>query len=114
LSTDAEEIALALCVRCQNMRRAGQLPVEMLLQQWYYGLGRRDSPEEVLHLLQVILTCLGCGETLHPGWAERSPSGGPFAPRRMPDGSIVVSCSVCRRANVLEGRGGQLIAVRLW
>lgn len=115
LSTESQEVSLVLCTRCQNMRRAGQLPVELLLQQWDYSLGRTDSPEEMFLFHQVILTCLGCGATLHP---ERDPErallGGPGAPRRMPDGSIVLSCTTCARANVLERRSGQLVAVRLW
>ncbi len=116
LSTDAQEIELPLCGRCQDMRRAGQLPVEMLLQQWCYSLGRQDASEEVLLFHQVVLACLGCGEPLHAAGEAAEPlrPSGPGAPRRMPDGSIVVSCSTCERANVLEGRGGQLVAVRLW
>ena len=107
---------LPLCESCQEMRRAGQLPIELLLQQWYYGLGHRELPEDMFFLHRVILTCLGCGAILHSGAdsADELEASGASSPRRMPDGSIVMSCPACERANVLEGRGGQLITVRLW
>ena len=107
---------LPLCEGCQEMRRAGQLPIEMLLQQWYYSLGRRDLPGDLFFFHRVVLHCLGCGSVLHSGEgaADGAQEESLSSARRMPDGSIVFSCPSCDRANVLEGRGGQLVTVRLW
>lgn len=116
LRTESEEVALPLCEGCQEMRRAGQLPIEMLLQQWYYSLGRRDLPGDLFFFHRVVLDCLGCGAVLHSGAdaEDGARNDSSDSARRMPDGSIVLSCPSCERTNVLEGRGGQLVTVRLW
>lgn len=113
--TPTDDVALPLCRSCQELRQAGQLPVELLLQQWLYGLGGREDIDPFQDTL-VSLACLGCGSQL--GALTTVAAG--VAPlvltelRRMPDGSTVVPCPTCRRTNVLESRFGQLVAVRLW
>jgi hypothetical protein len=59
---------------------------------------------------------LGCDSEL-ASLPTVSPGAGALLParsRRMPDGSTAVPCAKCGRTNVLEGRSGQLVAVRLW
>ena len=105
-----------LCRSCQALRQEGQLPVELLLQQWRYGGGgREDAGSPLQHSVR---------EPGVPGLrrdlTSLSAVSGGAAPlifpdsRRLPDGSLAVPCPTCRRTNVLEGRGGQLVAVRLW
>ena len=113
--TATDDISLPLCRACQELRQAGQLPVELLLQQWLYALGALEELDPFQDTL-VTLVCLGCGaqlgnlSTVAVGAAQLM-----FADsRRMPDGSTVVPCVKCRRSNVLESRYGQLVAVRLW
>jgi hypothetical protein len=114
--TATRDVSLALCRSCQTLRQGGQLPVELLLQQWSYEGGGREDRGNPLLDVYVSLACLGCGTAL----ATLSRVNVGAAPlvfpdsRRMPDGSIAVPCRECQRTNVLEGRGGQLIAVRLW
>ena len=113
--TATEDVSLPLCRACQELRQAGQLPVELLLQQWLYGQGGREDVDPFQDTL-VSLACLGCGSqlgaltTVAAGVARLVLSES----RRMPDGSTVVPCPTCRRTNVLESRVGQLVAVRLW
>jgi len=113
--TATDDISLPLCRACQELRQSGQLPVELLLQQWLYGLGARDEVDPFQDTL-VTLVCLGCGSqlgsltTVAAGAVQLMFSDS----RRMPDGSTVVPCPGCRRTNVLESRFGQLVAVRLW
>lgn len=113
--TATDDVSLPLCRACQELRQSGQLPVELLLQQWLYGLGVRDEVDPFQDTL-VTLVCLGCGSqlgnltTVSAGAAQLMFSDS----RRMPDGSTVVPCPGCRRTNVLESRFGQLVAVRLW
>ena len=60
----------------------------------------------------VRLDCLGCGACFAPGLGG---SGEEIASaNRLPDGAISTECRECNRTNVLERRGGQLVAVRLW
>ncbi|MEO6463461.1 MAG: hypothetical protein ABIP29_10345 [Candidatus Eisenbacteria bacterium] len=112
----ASDHALPLCRSCQSLRQAGQLPVDLLVQQWSYAhsgatAGHSGEPDEIL----VRLDCLGCGGSLsqldRPG-----ASGSVDAPqaRRLPDGSLTTECLDCQRTNVLERRGWQMVAVRLW
>ena len=114
--TATGEMSLRLCHSCQSLRQAGKLPVELLLQQWYYEEGQREAPEDVFTGHQISLLCLGCDSAL-----AALPTVNPGADtlllansRRMPDGSTVVPCATCGRTNVLEGRSSQLVAVRLW
>jgi ribosomal protein S27E len=116
LHTSTEDITLPLCRSCQGLRQEGQLPVELLLQQWVYASGQRDDTGTVFEHLYVSLACLGCGSPL-AALSVVNPGAAPLvlaASRRLPDGSTVVACPHCQRTNVLEGRGGQLVAVRLW
>jgi len=114
--TATEDITLPLCVSCQSLRQEGQLPVELLVQQWLYSSGQRQDTGDPFRNLFVSLACLGCGSPL--GALSTVAAG--VAPlvlaesRRLPDGSTVVPCPRCRRTNVLQSQGGQLVAVRLW
>ena len=104
------------CSAGRVRRQEGQLPVELLLQQWSYGRGGREDAGSPLQHLYVSLACLGCGATLTSLSAVSAGAAPLIFPdsRRLPDGSLAVPCPNCRRTNVLEGRGGQLLAVRLW
>ncbi len=105
----ADDHRLPLCTRCQGLRQAGQLPVDLLVQQWTYALkGPTEAPGEADFML-VQLDCLGCGAR----FATAGTTEGAAA-SRMPDGSLSTECLDCHRTNVLERRGGQLVAVRLW
>lgn len=116
IHTATEDVTLPICRSCQALRQGGQLPADLLLQQWSYSKGGREDPGGPFKNLYVTLSCLGCGTALT---ALSMVSAG-VAPlvfadsRRLPDGSIAVQCAGCHRTNVLEGRGGQLVAVRLW
>ena len=116
LRTQSVVTELPVCPNCQSLRQEGQLPVELLLQQWYYSQDRQDIPDNLFEHHQIGLVCLGCESPLAP-----LPTVNPGASqlvlknsRRMPDGSVVVPCGDCQRTNVLEGRSSQLVAVRLW
>lgn len=115
--TQTEDFDLPLCRSCQGLRQEGQLPVELLLQQWLYAAGHREGDSTgIFRSLYVSLSCLGCGAPL-AALSQVNPGAAPLvlaASRRLPDGSTVVPCPKCQRTNVLEGRGGQLVAVRLW
>lgn len=114
--TATAEVSILLCRSCQRLRQGGKLPVEMLLQQWYYSQGQREAPVDLLAGHQVSLLCLGCDTEL-ASLPTVNPGAGPLMlanSRRMPDGSTVVPCAKCGRTNVLEGRSSQLVAVRLW
>jgi hypothetical protein len=107
----SDDHRLALCTRCQGLRQSGQLPVDLLVQQWTYARkGPVDAPGDVNFML-VRLDCLGCGARFAPG-----SSGGEeiASANRLPDGALSTECPQCNRTNVLERRGGQLVAVRLW
>ena len=111
-----DDIALPLCEACQGLRQAGQLPVELLVQQWLYGVGRREDAGNPFRLVYVSLSCLGCGTLMGPRATVREGVVEAEFPvsRRLPDGSIAAPCETCGRTNILEGRGPQLVAVRLW
>jgi hypothetical protein len=116
LHSATDDVALPLCEVCQGLRQAGQLPVELLVQQWLYGVGRREDAGDPFRLVYVSLACLGCGTLMGPRATVREGVVEAEFPvsRRLPDGSIAVPCATCGRTNVLEGRGAQLVAVRLW
>ena len=106
-----DDHALPLCRSCQSMRQAGQLPVELLVQQWSYAhsgasAGHTGEPDEVF----VRLDCLGCGDAL----ARIGPLPPGLDARRMPDGSLTTECGTCQRTNLLHRRGRQMVAVGLW
>lgn len=107
-----DDHALPLCRSCQGMRQAGQLPVDLLIQQWAYAhsgaiAGHSGEPDEVL----VRLDCLGCGGSLSQ--LDRPAVDAPQV-RRLPDGSLTTECLACQRTNLLERRRRQMVAVRLW
>ncbi len=116
IHTSTEDVTLLLCRSCQALRQGGQLPADMILQQWLYDKGGREDLGNPFKNLYVSLTCLGCGAALTE-LAMVSAGAAPLVfadSRRLPDGSTAVPCPQCQRTNVLEGRGGQLVAVRLW
>jgi hypothetical protein len=111
-----DDHALPLCHSCQSLRQGGQLPVDLLVQQWAYAhsgarAGSSGEPDEIL----VRLDCLGCGDRLSAidGPATSGGAGAPDA-RRLPDGSLTTECLHCQRTNLLQRRGRQMVAVRLW
>jgi hypothetical protein len=121
-----EDHRLPLCESCQDLRRNGQLPTEMLVQQWVYARSavRAEESGEVEGVL-VQLDCLGCGSVFSrfalptaaqpaPGLGNMGQAGAAQAASRLPDGSLSAVCPECQRTNVLERRGSQLVAVRLW
>lgn len=111
-----DDHALPLCRSCQSLRQAGQLPVDLLVQQWSYAhsgatAGHTGEPDEIL----VRLDCLGCGGSLSQ--LDRAGTTGDVSAsqaRRLPDGSLTTECLACQRTNVLERRGRQMVVVRLW
>jgi len=112
LSGFDEDWQLPICRACQGMRQSGQLPVELLVQQWAFGRsGGRAGAVGELELVVIQLDCLGCGGGFRatPG----DPPGSVMA-QRMPDRSMTTVCAGCGRTNVLERRRGQLVAARLW
>lgn len=111
-----DDHALPLCRSCQSLRQAGQLPVDLLVQQWSYAhsgatAGHSGEPDEIL----VRLDCLGCGGSLSQlGRPGTSGGVGASQARRLPDGSLTTECLACQRTNVLQRRGQQMVVVRLW
>jgi hypothetical protein len=112
----SDDHPLPICRSCQSLRQAGQLPVDLLVQQWSYAQsgpasGHSGEPDTML----IRLECLGCGQMLstldRPGSAA---GAGEVDARRLPDGSLITECGACQRANLLERRGQQMVAVRLW
>ena len=107
-----DDHALPLCRSCQSLRQGGQLPVDLLVQQWSYAhsgasAGVTGEPDEIL----VRLDCLGCGGSL----SQIGLSGlAALDARRLPDGSLSTECGTCQRTNLLHRRGRQMVAVRLW
>lgn len=106
---------LPLCRACQGLRQGGQLPVDLLVQQWAYArsgarAGHSGETDEVV----VRLECLGCGDPLAP--LDRAADLGDAIPdaRRLPDGSLTTECPACQRTNLLQRRGQQMVAIRLW
>jgi rubredoxin len=112
LSGFDEDWELPICRACQAMRQNGQLPVDLLVQQWAFGRsGDRVGAVGELELVVIHLDCLGCGAAFRP--AAGDPAGSVLA-QRMPDRSMTTVCPGCGRTNVLERRRGQLVAARLW
>ena len=116
LETLLEDHHLPLCGSCQSLRQAGQLPVDLLVQQWSYAhsgaaAGHSGEPDELL----VRLDCLGCGGSLSRlGSGGAGAGDGGLDARRLPDGSLTTECGSCQRTNLLQRRGRQMVAVRLW
>jgi hypothetical protein len=112
----SDDHSLPLCRSCQSLRQGGQLPVDLLVQQWTYEhsgprAGHSGEPDEIV----VRLECLGCGDPLAPLDGAASPGGVPASEvRRLPDGSLTTECAACQRTNLLQRRGRQMVAVRLW
>ena len=105
-----EDYTLPLCHSCQSMRQSGQLPVDLLVQQWAFARsGEQAAATGELEQVVIQLDCLGCGGGFRPASAP-----GTVDAQRMPDGSISTVCPSCRRTNVLARRGGQLVATGLW
>jgi len=111
----ADDHALPLCRACQSMRQEGQLPADLLVQQWVYTRSGPSAAGGELEQVLVRLECLGCGDPLaRPGGATTSGGAGGSDARRLPDGSLTTECGQCQRTNLLSRRGPQMIAVRLW
>ena len=107
-----EDYSLPLCRSCQSMRQSGQLPVDLLVQQWAFARsGEQAAATGELEQVVIQLDCLGCGGGFRPA---SSTAPGTVDAQRMPDGSISTVCPSCRRTNVLARRGGQLVATGLW
>jgi hypothetical protein len=112
LSGMDEDYELPICRSCQAMRQSGQLPVDLLIQQWAFARsGEAAISSGELDMVTIQLDCLGCGGGFRPASAEAPAS---VLAQRMPDGSISTVCPACQRTNVLERRGGQLVAAVLW
>ena len=63
----------------------------------------------------IRLDCLGCGAAFQFDDATAGASSATgAAAQRMPDGSLSMVCSWCKRTNLLERHGDQLVTVRLW
>jgi len=113
-----EDWKLPVCRSCQSLRQNGQLPVDLLVQQWAYSRSGERAPYTAEYDMVLIrLDCLGCGAAFQFGDATVGGIGGPGAgafAQRMPDGTLSMVCSWCGRTNLLERHGDQLISVRLW
>jgi hypothetical protein len=110
LSGFDEDYELPLCRSCQSMRQSGQLPVDLLVQQWAFARSG-EGAAAILEDVVIQLDCLGCGGGFRPATGD---APGTVDAQRMPDGSISTVCPSCQRTNVLERRGGQLVATGLW
>jgi hypothetical protein len=112
LAGSDEDWRLPICRSCQSLRQGGQLPVELLVQQWAFSRSGEESvATSELELVVIQLDCLGCGGVFRPASSDAPES---ILSQRMPDGSITTVCPHCQRTNVLARRGGQLVAMRLW
>ena len=108
----ADDHDLPLCRSCQSLRQAGQLPADLLVQQWVFARsGPSIAGDEVKQVI-VRLECLGCGDAL--ARADAAAAAGATNARRLPDGSLTTECARCQRTNLLARRGPQMVAVRLW
>ena len=110
LSGVEDDYELPICRSCQLMRQHGQLPVDLLVQQWAFARAGERAEDELDEVL-IQLDCLGCGGAFRPASPDAPHS---VAAQRMPDGSISTVCPSCQRTNVLARRGGQLVATGLW
>ena len=112
LSGTDEDYELPICRSCQAMRQSGQLPVDLLVQQWAFARsGEQAASSGELDLVTIQLDCLGCGGGFLPA-SSASPAS--VLAQRLPDGTISTVCPACQRTNVLARRGGQLVATGLW
>jgi hypothetical protein len=112
----SEDHPLPLCRSCQSLRQGGQLPADLLVQQWSYALsGASAGHSGEIDEIVIRLDCLGCGEALSRIDRPGAPGGeGSLDARRLPDGSLITECATCQRTNLLQRRGRQMVAVRLW
>lgn len=108
----ADDHYLPLCRSCQALRQGGQLPVDLLVQQWVFARSGPSVAGDEVEQVLVRLECLGCGDMLARADAPARP--GAADPRRLPDGSLTTECASCQRTNLLARRGPQMVAVRLW
>jgi len=111
-----EDWKLPVCRSCQSLRQNGQLPVDLVIQQWAYARSGDQAPDTPEYGMVLIrLDCLGCGAAflIDDATAGTSSAEGVVA-QRMPDGSLSMVCSWCNRTNLLERHGDQLVTVRLW
>jgi hypothetical protein len=112
LSGFDEDWQLPICHSCQQLRQNGQLPVDLLVQQWAFARsGEKATATGELEMVVIQLDCLGCGGAFRPAASD---TPGSILAQRMPDGSVTTVCPQCQRTNVLTRRGGQLVAMRLW
>jgi hypothetical protein len=113
LETLRDDHTLPLCRSCQSMRQGGQLPVDLLVQQWAYARSGADAGQssEVDDVL-VRLDCLGCGGALSR--IDQAAAARSETTRRLPDGSLITECITCQRTNLLRRRGQQMVAICLW
>jgi len=109
----SDDHTLALCRSCQSLRQGGQLPVDLLIQQWVFAQTAPESAEEATLGVLVRLECLGCGAALTRTDLPVKSGAVPDA-RRLPDGSLTTECAACQRTNLVARRGPQMVAVRLW
>jgi len=107
----AEDHDLPLCRSCQSLRQGGQLPAELLVQQWVFTHSGPSAAGSDVEQVLVRLECLGCGGML--ARADVAATDAVDA-RRLPDGSLTAECAGCQRTNLLARRGPQMVAVRLW
>ena len=108
----ADDHDLPLCRSCQSLRQAGQLPADMLVQQWLFTRSGPSAAGSEVEQVIVRLECLGCGDSL--AGMDASSAAGAVDARRLPDGSLTTECARCQRTNLLARRGPQMVAVRLW
>ena len=108
----ADDHYLPLCRSCQALRQSGQLPADLLVQQWVFTRSGPEAAGGEVEQVLVRLECLGCGDPL--ARADASASPGSVDARRLPDGSLTTECAACQRTNLLARRGPQMVAVRLW
>ena len=104
----ADDHDLPLCRSCPSLRQAGQLPADLLVQQWVFTQAGPATTESDLAQVLVRLECLGCGSMLARADAATIDA------RRLPDGSLTTECADCQRTNLIARRGPQMVAVRLW
>jgi hypothetical protein len=114
-----EDWKLPVCRSCQSLRQNGQLPVDLLIQQWaYMRSGERAPYTAEYEMVLIRLDCLGCGAAFQFDQASTgvgsAVAAAGAAAQRMPDGSLSMVCSWCGRTNLLERHGDQLVTVRLW
>ena len=71
LSGMDEDYELPICRSCQAMRQSGQLPVDLLVQQWAFARsGEQAASSGELDLVTIQLDCLGCGGGFRPASSD--------------------------------------------